>query len=335
MKNKVSTPASVRATLERISREAKEKVQLGIAAKRAKLKTGDPQSLLEQLKQKIYSPALKASSKGMAAELYDTLFDNLGESAAKIVESVKEKRSYPGAARDAEGLILYPDGCRFLHIAESRNGYMVIEQPPQLRTLLVEGVGQVCLPLPYTVCVIYFDKDVNPENKKNLFGYSGLCVGFRDKPLKSLSDRLQYTHLPNISGHSVCLGEWREPRTCATLSDLANKVLGRFWQSNFQYGYPRFTYKKREIHDWNEWVKIGRGNPLDILDATFHNGQTLTQIIGPDVSAAEVASISEAVSKSVMQVTSGVSTQMAADIIHDAAVLVLERVLSESALQPQ
>jgi hypothetical protein len=68
-------------------------------------------------------------------------------------------------------------------------------------------------------------------------------------------------------------------------------------------------------------VKIGRGNPLDILDATFHNGQTLTQIIGPDVSAAEVASISEAVSKSVMQVTSGVSTQMAADIIHDAAVL--------------
>lgn len=259
---------SVRATLERIKAESVAEFRRVIADRREKSMSVDAvAALLEKvvsgpavaaLLEKAVSGPAHAVSSASASRVVQEFLAAFQSHLGRYSESVFAK------AADWE---VYPDGCRLLIDGET-GGIMVIEQTPQVRTLLVSA-RKYHVPLPYVVFVLHFAR------------YSGMChhsgayVGFSRKPIKSINDKLLIPPLPNFSGHRVCMGSYLG--MSGTFSTLAADFIGNFWQGEFHESYPNFKVGGQVVQTWKQWEAI---KPLDMLRADLGAGNTIKQLAG-------------------------------------------------------
>lgn len=327
MKKPVSTPATVRATLERISQEAKAKAQSGIAAKR--IKDGPASDFIKKIKTGLNKPAVAAETTRVSRKVFDTMYGEMQAGVADLLKKTIRSRTAVGAVRtDKDELLVYPDGCRFMQVNPDGSGVAVVEQPPQIRTILT-GRNRRHVPLPYVVFLVYFNR-----SKDGVYTYSGIHIGFKNTPIRSLDEQLQHPPLPNFSGHSVCMGSYNAPSS-KTPNAIVEGAIGQFWQSVFaEYPPSYFTVNGKAIDTWPKWENVG---PLEILDAKFASGNTLTQSLDWVLkSRGETESLQHAVSRTWNEVSGGMM-EKTTNLVTAAAVSVLETLLadSESDLQPR
>lgn len=125
-------------------------------------------------------------------------------------------------------------GLRFL-----TNNTIVVEYPPQKRTVLLENIytpvkyipqERAFLQFPYLVFIIDYYCD------NNKFQFANLYVALNFKPLHQTTDRVYELPLSNISHYQVCLGEVAHKsrnKYFQTLEEMTNIIIEYFWSTTF------------------------------------------------------------------------------------------------------
>jgi hypothetical protein len=315
-------------TLEAIRLAAVQKTRQAIAEKRVASKVDAVQETVKVVRSGI--PQRSKDIAGLAArKVADRFISTFQEAISELRERAEDLSAYPGSYRNADdtAIMVYPDGCKFLYVDENNNGVVVIEQVPQVRTLLINTTHKH-VPLPYVVFVIQFRK------QGNQLQYAGISVGFRTEPLASIDDRLGNPPLPNFTGHNVCMGSYQGPPRAGTVGDIAEDVIGTFWQSVFASDFPRFTLKGKSVSSWSSWEKIE--NPLDILKARFTQGSTVRELfrVVPNnrYSHAALQDIVQGVWRNMAKEITPLAAEI---IIRESAEGILNSLLEELTLQPK
>lgn len=162
-------------------------------------------------------------------------------------------------------LFLYPKNCRFFR-CRGNHGTVVIEQPPQVRTVLTTGKtaeDRYLLPMPYVIFALTLAKD--PRTGK--FIKSDHFIGFKTTPLQSLEDTWCLPPLPNFSGNYVCMGSSFPDIHSENPTEVVESFVNYFWQSHFsEYFSEGFVIGKKKIDSFKQWEKL---TLPDILKATF------------------------------------------------------------------
>jgi hypothetical protein len=272
---------SIRESLERLRNEAVKRAREGVDQKKKLYEENivvNEKALVEKVRANITKELAKDTTQRISRKIVDEYLSAFEALIVNLQTSIQEINSFPKAQRTPNGKIfMYPENCRFSYEANSygpgnRNfGLVVIEQPPQVRTLLI-GHGRHHIPLPYVVFVI------NYYAIGGGYRYSGLNLGFGKQPLKSLDDAMYLPHLPNCDSHSVCLGEY-SPGQFDSPAEVASDVVSHLWQSVFAYSFPPFYLGSKSINDWPEWEATSKGNPLDILNGKFREGSPIRELI--------------------------------------------------------
>lgn len=325
----------VRASLERIRAEAIKKAHQGIAQQRAKIGPRQVEEIAAKLKEGLAGPAVVEVAQKTSRKVVDRFISTFESTLAEVTQRAKQQTDFPTAARNGDGeIMLYPDGCRFMNVVQNTNnragqyGFMVVEQPPQVRTILVD-MEQKHLPMPYVVFVVHFSKT------GGWYNFSGIYVGFNIKPLKSLDDRLYNPPLPNFGGHNVCMGSYEGNPNADSPAAVAEHAVSTFWQSVFADAMQDFRYKNRNVSRWEQWAKIP---PLDILKAEFEEGNRLRELLPHGATAltpAEQRQLAEVVQTAWGKIAKDLTVEEATALIQGASQEVLARLLSILTLQPQ
>jgi len=186
---------------------------------------------------------------------------------------------------------IFPVGCRFFLPHGSGVSYLIVEQPPQVRTVkwgyivgdtwddlrrrgcvskyeLTEkdrDRSMFSLAFPYVVFVIH----LTSSDIGNVYGF------YRTEPLRTLDDPLMVMTTTNYraSDGKLCLGDENIPRGCRSWAQGAEKILAHFWQSRFNdhwnehYNDARNRIPQmRTIWEWEYW---SRRTPLWPLAAPW------------------------------------------------------------------
>lgn len=194
-------------------------------------------------------------------------------------------------------LLVYPEGTRFIH-REGQLTTVAIEQPPQIRTVNIEG-RNYHLSFPFTVFILTF-------NKSQWTGQ--IHVTFRPKALGSMNDMLFEAGLPNMSGGYVCMGDFNNGHPSLKNQNLTiqvNNIIGAFWQSKFTFGggndqFSRWigandlSAKNGNNRSWStsitEWEKKSKKEPLWAVNGRMQSSGSLKDNIDGAVNAAGRAS---------------------------------------------
>lgn len=313
-------------TLQRIQKIAREKAQAGVKEHRAKLKRNPVDEAVRSIQIALGGATPKATSRVAARELVDSLNDTFEELLHDFRTNVISQLQYPNSYRDRDGeVLLYPDGCRFLHVGDNGSGVMVVEEQPGPRTLLI-GRKQRRVSLPYVVFVIFF------QDRGHFHRLQEFSIGFRTTPLTRVSDRLYCPTLPNFSGHNVCM--YVEEPEHASLTELAAEVQGTFWQSMFGDGFPSFRVNNDYVDSWGKWEKLTEKNPLFALHGTFPSGATIQELTQNVVVNRELRTqVERYISQAWQKVMRQLNTDDAAEVIEEATRKVLKQILQDTALQ--
>lgn len=143
-----------------------------------------------------------------------------------------------------EKYVLFPDYTRIYYRKGNRE-VLVQEYPPQVRVMTFkerlavcddseesmqfegdEGTKTYSLALPYIVFIFHFDNGI----------FSGLHVGFSDRPLKDCSETLYRPYLPNLDSNlRLCSGRDLDYAKfiAGNISQQAAYVLSHFWQTTY------------------------------------------------------------------------------------------------------
>lgn len=331
----------VREALERIRSAAVERARQGIAQKKATINTvrkespPSPGPVVERLQEGIKGPLASEIAKKVVDDVSDSLLSTFQEALGELQREAIVQSQFPQAARSPDGdILLYPDGCRFMHVMplpkwqDGYHGVMVVEQQPQVRTLLID-TNQRHVPLPYVVFVISFTK------LQGYYSYSGIQIGFNNKPISSLDDHLYYPPLPNFSGHGVCMGSYEGKRNARSPADVANDAISTFWQSVFAAGMQQFQLKGKNVSSWAGWEKI---EPLDILKATFQRGSSVRAMMPQSAGTLNTEDrklVNEVIQRAWRKVSKELQPDDATALIQSCSQEILSRLLSDLTLQPQ
>lgn len=203
------------------------------------------------------------------------------QEAAAAVED--EAKRYTSSALNvlqqellANQQLILPEGVRF-HKRIGSIDYLVIEQQPMLRTVPVdmnyhkgrygadrygEGASQprnVRIALPYVVYQITLTNYQQTE----------FYIGFRNGPLKTLSDPLGMNILPNshVEG-TVCCPFTKS--SAKNIVDAVNHIIGFYWQCEFRYCLHHNIPNLPAFKTWDAWEKASAENPLFVLQVPWH-----------------------------------------------------------------
>jgi hypothetical protein len=210
----------------------------------------------------------------------DSVADLLETFKRKAAEAIFDKAA--GWRMAAKQPFLLPRNCRFC-FAKGASTIFVIEQEPQLRSLVfnrnmlgsinpntvnpqVGDLDPERLPfaLPYAVFVLHFRNG----------HYSGVYSGWRTTPLRSLDDELSAPALPNLHDNlNVCMGRHFCPEG-DSMSDMADSVIGTFWNSRFNNDLSAFWWDKSSLDarlvSGRAWSTASIEDPLFVLGVNFH-----------------------------------------------------------------
>lgn len=267
----------VRDSLERIRAEAVRKVKTKDRPKVEKVVT-ETNEVLKVVRSKLTNQLVNKIAIESANSVLQKFTNILEKKIQLLKDEVSDKLSINlnhCTVSDKNGIAMHPEGCRFLHVNSwndqpQRHGTMVIEQPPAFRNIFA-GTRHY-IPMPYVIFNIGF---VQVKDTKQ-YHYSALNVGFNKQPLNSLADKMYHATLPNIGGHSVCMGDY-QPGYKKSLPQVADHLIGAFWQSRFNGGFRRFTVKGQSITNYRDWATL---DLLQILDANFALGSSLEDLLG-------------------------------------------------------
>lgn len=235
------------------------------------------QKKLEEIRKKVLEklqpPQQKPNGKEIARQYLGDLSAQVQEVAATLLHRLHGDQSFQNTPKDNDNnVILYPANCKFITENYGGTGVVVIEEPPQLRTVLTSGNGRTThrIPVPYSIFVVHYRKFPDGYEKW------GFGLSFSDKPVSSLDENLWCPTFPHIGQVEACQPATYKKRTVA---DLVTDSINVFWQSSFIYFFSPFMVGNTVINGWDDWQKLGENNPLDILKGSFMEGMSLRQII--------------------------------------------------------
>ncbi len=238
----------------------------------------DFQNELKGLARKVARRCSEETSIGVG----DFMHELLRSYRDKLVDVGNTSRMPSNA--DNSGALLLPQGTRFYTVGEKRsrfdealNGMIIIEQEPQIRTILVsddpyddhEDHMTYHLPMPYVVFAIQFTESYRTV------GCTELDIAFRKDALKDLSGEGWYhPPLPNFADFGVCMDK---NDSCEDIVELSSLIINRFWNSFFEPDFKAFRIKKssgrhQSLKTFEDWEKL-RDDPLSILTGEWHGGE--------------------------------------------------------------
>ena len=244
---------------------------------------------------------IKAALKASSSEFNQKLLLGIQDVAVGVVEDFKAnlRKELQQASNDwvsnGAALEVVPTGTRYITSNYSRGGKtVVVEYAPTLRTLQFNvncydcgGTGAFRLAFPY---VIFIVRLIPYADYQNRLVPEQVYIGYRAKPLTSLSDKIYRPNLPNVNldGH-ICLGSaWSakvlEPMlnklTPYTLSDIVEAVVGYFWNSEFNNDLPdwmiRHAVGNPKIRTLKLWEQNSAKDPLFMLKLNWGDGSSLS-----------------------------------------------------------
>lgn len=224
---------------------------------------------------------LLAEKRGQIAKsiLNQVLMPVMQDSAASIQDEAQKYTLEAISVLQKELLenqqLVLPEGVRF-HKRVGQADYLVIEQQPMVRTILVDttyhkgkigtsryaegtnGNKEFRIALPY---VIY---QISLSN----YQLSKFNIAFRNEPLKTLKDKLGMCVLPNSHEEgSVCCPFSRHQHT--NIVDAIKHIIGFYWQSQFRYCLHYNFPDDPAFKTWEAWEKASDENPLFVLKLTW------------------------------------------------------------------
>ena len=212
-----------------------------------------------------YQQKINVGIQDSVNDLLENFKKNVSESIFNIASNWRVENS---------DYILFPRGCRFCY-KKGNNTIVIIEQEPQIRSLLfessmleempVKGVSnseRIALALPYIVFIIHF--------KKNHF--MGMYTGWRNAPLNDLNADIFRPFLPNIhENFSVCTGithkEMEDNMSGDNITQKCDFVLSHFWNSKFNCDLSNFWWKKGDFDD--RLISARTWSKFSLLDSSF------------------------------------------------------------------
>lgn len=301
-------------SLAAIRRAAKKEVAAAMADCQIVV-TGDEPSE-QELYKKGYNAAVEelvARSKVIAKQVSDTqgreltgeIMSHLEAVARKFQTSVQKQSEAPNMPKNNRGdVLMLPRGTRLYATGQpsssggsrrrrssrrnSRSsgyesvgpveGLIVIEEEPQLRTIMVAR-SSYRISLPYVTFAIQYVEQPGFPAKENIV-FSRVYVAFRKEPLKKIDDGgFYYAALPNCNDFGVCMG-LQSTNHFGNVADLCKAVIDTFWQSTFGFDdapvpkefYASIKGKRTNINTFKQWEKLTRNDPTSILTAEFHSG---------------------------------------------------------------
>lgn len=344
--------SKIQETLRRIQKEAKQKVASArykySGPGKAPVSVSAAPSLdevVKSLRDNITTAVAKVISTKAARRYISDLSEIVQELATAAVANVQADNDFGTNAQDERGLILYPNNCKLLVLGNKGYGSLVIEEPPQLRTLYGAGGQTHRVPMPYVVFLIGF------HQKGVHYTHYGFGVGFGKEPLTSVDQYMLLPRLPHTQGNThVC--QPLPQKSYRTVKELAEGSVQVFWNTAFHHEFGRdlgqqnskFLLDGKIVANFDGWERIGRKNPLDILRGDFGRGSTVRSVLKSfgQVETRDRNTANNRIQGAVARMVNGVNESLSADklaeLIRSTAEEIVNAALQNavgiSALQP-
>jgi len=342
--------ANIQDTIRRIQEEAKRKVE---TARFSKSKPSIPKIAVAQtptldevvasLREQLSTAIAQALSTKAARRYVGDITESLQDIATEALENARIKVDFGGAAQKEGKVIIYPNNCKLLVQNDSGQGSLIIEEPPQYRTILTytrQGNKSYRIALPYMVYLIGF------QNIVNSYKHVACGVGFGNEPIDSVDTYLLNPKLPHTQGNMhVC--QPINQTNHKTVKELAEYIVQTFWSTTFIYTFEHakcvFDVGNQRIKSFADWQNKVK-NPLDILKGNFGRGQTVGDVLGHMGQVYETRSnntvghkIQSVVARVVGRVNHSISAEELATVIRQTAEeivnVALQNAIGDSALQ--
>jgi hypothetical protein len=256
----------IQESLRKIQEAAKKKT----AAIKSKTKVAPQIKTVEPSLdiQEFSSAKAKAISTKFARNFTGDLTEKLQTATYKAIRDLNSDIALKNIPKMDDKVVLYPNNCKLLMQNDDGSGCLVIEDPPQMRTIFVgrdhnAKAVAIRLPMPYLVFTISFMKRKDGKYYPHQGG-----IGFRTSPLKSIDDKLYFPALPHCNVNGICTPVRTPNGGCDTIQEVVDCYMQSFWQSAFVYGFSSdFSIEKLVIRSYENWRDLK--NPLDILKAQF------------------------------------------------------------------
>jgi len=250
----------------------------------------------------------KAASKGFATQILQAVSDkslsrfqqeavsgaqesieaSLEDFQKEILQRIRSWLSEEESLDPLSQAQVLPSGIKSF-LSKGETSIVVIEEPPQLRTITFSRRFESRLELqehsyhlafPYMIFVLVFQRNC----------FSGLYVFYSNKPLSSLADPVFLANLPNIgSSSSVCLGS--DLYESGSLFERTRQVISHFWQSKFNTdlssNYFMMAGRDSRFSNLKEWERHSSKNPLFVLDVDWvPSGTSISDLVSDQLRAA-------------------------------------------------
>ena len=173
---------------------------------------------------------------------------------------------------------ILPSGCK-LYYKKGNAGMVVVEKPPQLRTIKWIGMDRDPakvnwrLAFPYTIFTF------------TLTGTTiiAIRVNYTQKSLSDPKDELFHSNLANVDSRDiVCTGNVRA--TGETLTEKLESFIANFWQSEFNQDHIHYNFSPdagriKQVASLAAWHKASEEDSLFPLTVEWRKAYTLEKSI--------------------------------------------------------
>lgn len=232
---------------------------------------------------KKYQAKVNAGAEDVVARLLDTfkakVASEIFDVAQGWVVSTKQERT------------LFPQNCRYLY-SIGRSTIVVVEEGPAVRTLTLDesllgagtpadlaggNVGRTrrqSLAMPFVVFMLHIEGD----------RLSGLYVGWRKAPLRTLDDEIGQTVMPNTyTNMSVCMGGMAYTGDVVAIT---SEVIGDYWTGVFGNELAVNWWGRGQLDPrLKTWPEESAADPLFMLEIDYRRAGTLRGLIDTTVSS--------------------------------------------------
>lgn len=199
-----------------------------------------------------------------------------GSLKSQILEHGRELEMGDSSSQGAFASIRLPSNTRFV-VNRGDTSVFVVELPPQKRTIN-HSDSSYHLSFPYTIFVVSFRGG----------DYNGLHFFYSNKPLKSLSESVYLSNLPNINNDGgVCTGNsivsLLQNSEALSLSEKVDMVVSAFWGDTFNDDlddrFEEYGNKHPRLKGFSSWEKASHKEPNFILSINWERSDSLMNLI--------------------------------------------------------
>lgn len=288
------TPLEIEQVIQKNREEARLKVRASLQARfpgkirtiPALLEKEEPK---EQPKEK---PSVRDNSAlvKVARKYRGEILGSIQDIASDILRKSRELNSFDTTTDNDGNVLIYPDNCKLL-VKDFDSGttdgpgwgMLVVEERPQLRTVLVQEhyeVKSYQIAMPYMVYLIGFNSSSKDGN--TIYAYTDMGIGFGKKPIDSIDNQLFTPSLPHVTGNRAICQEVPY-KVYKTIKELSDGCVEAFWSTPFHYTFDQagcmFSLEDgTRIDSFSSWQSNIK-NPLDILKARFSRGDSVRRLM--------------------------------------------------------